>query len=75
MPTQPNELNDVYFCNFSLFQSVPDSWAIRQVFPICPIHRLDEEPTRIGVLADITCDSYGMPSFASAAWRRSLQKQ
>ncbi len=52
-------LSDIYFCNFSLFQSMPDSWAIRQLFPVLPIHRLNEEPTRRGVLADITCDSDG----------------
>ena len=52
-------LSDTYFCNFSLFQSLPDSWAIDQLFPIMPIHRLDEAPTRRGVLADITCDSDG----------------
>jgi arginine decarboxylase len=52
-------LSDTYFCNFSVFQSLPDSWAIDQVFPIMPIHRLDERPTRIGALADITCDSDG----------------
>jgi len=52
-------LSDNYFCNFSVFQSLPDSWAIEQLFPIMPIHRLDERPTRTGVLADITCDSDG----------------
>ncbi|MCA9293629.1 MAG: biosynthetic arginine decarboxylase [Phycisphaerales bacterium] len=52
-------LSDVYFCNFSLFQSLPDHWAIDQLFPIMPIHRLEEEPTRRAVLADITCDSDG----------------
>jgi arginine decarboxylase len=52
-------LSDTYFCNFSLFQSLPDSWAIDQLFPIMPIHRLDEAPTRKAVLADITCDSDG----------------
>jgi arginine decarboxylase len=52
-------LADTYFCNFSMFQSLPDSWAIDQLFPILPIHRLQEEPTRRGVLADITCDSDG----------------
>jgi arginine decarboxylase len=52
-------LADIYFCNFSVFQSLPDSWAIDQLFPVLPIHRLDEEPTRRGVLADITCDSDG----------------
>ena len=55
----PALLSDIYFCNFSLFQSMPDSWAIDQLFPICPIHRLGEQPTRRGVLADITCDSDG----------------
>jgi arginine decarboxylase len=52
-------LSDIYFCNFSVFQSLPDSWAIDQLFPIMPIHRLEERPTRTGVLADITCDSDG----------------
>ena len=52
-------LADIYFCNFSLFQSLPDSWAIDQLFPIMPIHRLQERPSRNGVLADITCDSDG----------------
>jgi arginine decarboxylase len=52
-------LSDTYFCNYSIFQSMPDSWAIDQLFPIMPIHRLDEEPTCRGILADITCDSDG----------------
>lgn len=52
-------LSDKYFCNFSLFQSLPDSWAIDQVFPIMPIHRLDEKPTQNATLQDITCDSDG----------------
>ena len=52
-------LSDTYFCNFSVFQSLPDSWAIGQLFPIMPIHRLAEKPTRNAVLADITCDSDG----------------
>jgi arginine decarboxylase len=52
-------LSDTYFCNFSIFQSMPDSWAIDQLFPIMPIHRLKEEPTCRGILADITCDSDG----------------
>lgn len=52
-------LSDTVFCNFSLFQSMPDSWAIKQLFPVMPIHRLDEKPTRHGVLSDITCDSDG----------------
>jgi arginine decarboxylase len=52
-------LSDTYFCNFSLFQSMPDSWAIKQLFPVMPIHRLNERPTRHAVLGDITCDSDG----------------
>jgi arginine decarboxylase len=52
-------LSDTYFCNFSLFQSIPDCWAIKQLFPIMPIHRLNERPTRHAVLGDITCDSDG----------------
>jgi arginine decarboxylase len=52
-------LSHTYFCNFSLFQSIPDSWAIKQLFPIMPIHRLDERPTCHAVLGDITCDSDG----------------
>ena len=52
-------LSDTYFCNFSVFQSMPDSWAIKQLFPIMPIHRLGEAPTRKAVLGDITCDSDG----------------
>ena len=52
-------LADKYFCNFSVFQSVPDSWAIDQVFPVVPIYRLNEEPARDATLEDITCDSDG----------------
>ena len=52
-------ISDTYFCNYSIFQSMPDSWAIRQLFPILPIHRLTEKPTRRAILADITCDSDG----------------
>ncbi len=52
-------LSETYFCNFSLFQSIPDSWAIRHLFPIVPIHRLDERPVHHAVLGDITCDSDG----------------
>jgi arginine decarboxylase len=52
-------LADKYFCNFSLFQSLPDSWAIDQIFPIMPIQRLDERPDRSATLQDITCDSDG----------------
>ncbi|MFN7961127.1 MAG: biosynthetic arginine decarboxylase [Thermoanaerobaculia bacterium] len=66
LPRVPEELQgleqalaDTYFCNFSVFQSLPDSWAIDQLFPIVPIHRLNEEPSHRAVLADITCDSDG----------------
>lgn len=52
-------LSETYFCNFSLFQSIPDSWAIKQLFPVMPIHRLDVRPTQPAVLGDITCDSDG----------------
>ncbi len=52
-------LSDTYFCNFSIFQSMPDAWAIKQLFPIMPIHRLNELPSRRAVLGDITCDSDG----------------
>jgi arginine decarboxylase len=52
-------MSDTYFCNFSLFQSMPDSWAIKQLFPVMPIHRLNENPVRRAVLGDITCDSDG----------------
>jgi len=50
---------DTYFCNFSLFQSCPDSWAIKQLFPVMPIHRLNVAPSAHAVLGDITCDSDG----------------
>ncbi|NOY62637.1 MAG: biosynthetic arginine decarboxylase [Gammaproteobacteria bacterium] len=53
------KLADKYFCNFSLFQSMPDAWAIDQVFPIVPLHRLDERPTQRAIIHDITCDSDG----------------
>jgi arginine decarboxylase len=60
-------LSDIYFCNFSIFQSLPDSWAIGHLFPIMPIQRLGERPTRNAVLADITCDSDGkVDRFVSA---------
>ena len=62
----PEELQDLakltsatYYCNFSVFQSAPDAWAINQLFPVMPIHRLDEEPTVQATLADLTCDSDG----------------
>jgi arginine decarboxylase len=66
LPRVPEELEgldavltDTYFCNVSIFQSLPDAWAIDQLFPIVPLHRLGEQPTRRAVLADITCDSDG----------------
>ena len=66
LPYVPDELGglrrvlaDTYFCNFSVFQSVPDSWAVGQLFPVAPIHRLRTKPSRRGVLADLTCDSDG----------------
>jgi arginine decarboxylase len=52
-------LADTYYGNFSVFQSAPDHWAVKQLFPVMPIHRLDEKPTRRGVFADLTCDSDG----------------
>ncbi len=66
MPSIPEELQDLessvsdtYFCNLSIFQSLPDIWAINQLFPILPVHRLDEKPVRKATLADLTCDSDG----------------
>lgn len=55
----PQLLADIYYGNFSVFQSLPDSWAIGQVFPVMPIHRLNEEPTRHAIIADLTCDCDG----------------
>ena len=57
-----DKLADKYFCNFSVFQSLPDTWAINQVLPIMPLHRLNERPTRRAVLQDLTCDSDGKVS-------------
>jgi arginine decarboxylase len=66
LPYVPEELEplekglaDTYYGNFSVFQSMPDHWAVKQLFPVLPIHRLDERPTRRGVFADLTCDSDG----------------
>lgn len=59
LETLQERLSAQYFCNFSVFQSVPDAWAIDQVFPILPIHRLDERPTQRTRLCDLTCDSDG----------------
>jgi arginine decarboxylase len=54
-----NEMRDLYFCNFSVFQSLPDVWAIDQLFPIMPIHKLEMEPKRRAFMADLSCDSDG----------------
>jgi len=66
LPFVPEELEplekglaDTYYGNFSVFQSAPDHWAVKQLFPVMPIHRLNEKPTRRGVFADLTCDSDG----------------
>jgi arginine decarboxylase len=59
LQTLDESLSDTYFCNFSLFQSIPDSWAIKQLFPVMPIHRLNERPSQHAVIGDITCDSDG----------------
>ncbi len=68
----PDRMGDLYFSNFSLFQSLIDAWAIDQVFPVMPIHRLNERPTRRGFLADITCDSDGkLDKFPSESEVRS----
>jgi arginine decarboxylase len=53
------QLSDTYYCNFSLFQSMPDHWAVKQLFPTIPIHRLNKQPMRRGIIADLTCDSDG----------------
>jgi arginine decarboxylase len=59
LETLPQQLADIYYGNFSVFQSLPDSWAIEQVFPVMPIHRLNEQPTRQAIIADLTCDCDG----------------
>jgi len=66
LPEVPEELSDfetgladTYYGNLSVFQSAPDHWAVKQLFPVLPIHRLDEKPTRRGIIADLTCDSDG----------------
>jgi arginine decarboxylase len=65
------ELADKLFCNFSLFQSLPDVWAIDQIFPIVPLQRLDEAPTERGVVHDLTCDSDGC---IAATWTRTASR-
>ncbi len=69
-----HQLADTYFGNFSVFQALPDSWALQHVFPVVPIHRLEQRPNRHGVLSDITCDSDGSirSYIASGAEQRSL---
>jgi arginine decarboxylase len=65
---------DIYFGNFSIFQSAPDHWAVDQLFPIIPIHRLDERPERRGILADLTCDSDGViDSFIGAEGKSVIE--
>ncbi len=59
LSTLGRQICDTYFCNFSVFQSVPDAWAVKHLFPVMPIHRLNEQPMRHGILADLTCDSDG----------------
>jgi arginine decarboxylase len=62
-----HSLSDIYYGNFSVFQSLPDAWAIEQVFPVMPLHRLKEKPTRKSIIADLTCDCDGkLDRFASA---------
>lgn len=63
----PELLADIYYGNFSLFQSLPDMWAIDQLLPVMPIHRLNEQPTREAIIADITCDSDGKIHYFSQA--------
>jgi arginine decarboxylase len=53
------QLSDTFYCNFSVFQSIPDHWAVKQLFPTMPIHRLDRRPKRRAIVADLTCDSDG----------------
>jgi len=67
-----NLLFDIYYCNFSLFQSLPDVWAINQIFPVMPLHRLNEAPTRPAIISDITCDCDGkIDSFAGIESKRT----
>jgi len=71
----PELLSDIYYGNFSLFQSLPDIWALDQLFPVMPIHRLNEEPTRNAVIADITCDCDGkIDQFTSPEGTRKTLK-
>lgn len=69
-------LSDTYFCNFSVFQSMPDSWAVGQLFPVLPIHRLNEEPTRRAIMVDLTCDSDGkIGQFINTSGQFNKQKK
>ncbi|KAF1074186.1 Biosynthetic arginine decarboxylase [Halodesulfovibrio sp. MK-HDV] len=66
-------LADIYYANFSVFQSLPDSWAIDQLFPVMPLHRLKEEPSRYAIISDITCDSDGkLDSFIDPKGQKPL---
>lgn len=69
--TLKNQLTETYFCNFSVFQSLPDSWALSYAFPIIPLHRLEEKPDRQACLVDLTCDSDGQISkiIDYSSWR------
>jgi len=72
VPGLEERLADKYLCNFSLFQALPDSWALGQVFPVVPLHRLDEWPERRGTLHDLTCDSDGRIDRYAVAGESSL---
>src|SRR5688500_7436484 len=61
------QLTDTFYCNFSLFQSLPDHWAVRQLFPTLPIQRLNSKPSRKAILADLTCDKIGRASCRESA--------
>lgn len=68
----PKQLADTFYCNFSVFRSLPDTWAVQALFPIAPLHRHDEEPTRHATLADLTCDSDGkLDRFVAGATARA----
>ena len=69
------QLSDTYYCNFSLFQSMPDHWAVKQLFPTIPIHRLNKQPQRRGIIADLTCDSDGkIDEFIDLQGRQGLPR-
>jgi arginine decarboxylase len=68
----PNSTADFYYANFSIFQSLPDSWAIDQLFPVMPIHRLEEKPTREAVISDLTCDCDGVLEHFTGSVRNKI---